>query len=527
MQRYAAIPSICMDGVSSSSGFPILIEARLQRGIPKFCISGFNGYHSKETSQRIHNAIQASGIQIPYMSLHVNLSPVDIRKSGAYLDLGIAMSIILSLPENKTRAIHPLVLPSPNHKVFYLGELSLCGEVRPVPQLHALLWQAKKQGFDAVVLARQQYNDAKIIDGIRLIPLHRLQDIFQAKLPKHPCQATLQVEATRPQSQLEHLELAPRVKKALALCVSGWHSLLLIGPPGSGKSSIARELISLLPPPSSQEAIEILINQTQNFFSPHAQAIAAKNRNPNITSIKITRPFRCPHHSSTRRAMIGGGNSIQAGEVTRAHNGVLLLDELGEFSRETLQSLREPLQEKKIQISKNNQSISLPARFLLCATTNPCPCGDLSNRYVRCACTNTVLKNYVSKFMGALEDRIDIEVWLDNKNYQTQKRSITTKDFYAKISQAHAIQKRRFINTDICFNAEIDPGQLDAYIPLKEKTARQEWQTLHNSSQISYRSLAGIRRLARTLADLEARQHIQGKDLLEAASYRCLESIWK
>lgn len=525
MEHYAALPSLYLDLPGHS--LPLLVEARLERGLPSCQINGLNGSNSRETANRIRNAIHASGVRIPHMSLSVNLSPVDLRKSGAYLDLSIATSILLTLQDSLS-SVNSILMQNQRKKCLYIGELSLSGRVLPVHGLHSILWEARKHAFQSVVLSYEQLENAQVIPDLEFIPLNHLQELLESKALPISQKRKTQIQSRRPQARLEYLNLSPRVQKAVALCAAGWHSLLLIGPPGSGKSSVAREILGLLPPPSLEEAIEILINQEQN--------IGLEKRENDCESLQIFRPLRAPHHSLTPRAMIGGGNPIQTGEASRAHNGVLLLDELGEFSRETLQTLREPLQERKVHISRSSYSLELPARFLLCATSNPCPCGDLSRRYISCSCTDARLKSYMSKFTGSLRDRIDIEVWVDRKdlknNGEENKEEAIAPSifdvhaFSQKISRAHTMQAQRLVNTSFRFNADIEAKDLETYIPLENSESQKEWKLLSNSAQINYRALAGIRRLARTLADLEAMEQIRSQDLLEAASYRCLERIW-
>ena len=538
MESYAALPSLYLEAPGHSLN--LLVEARLQRGLPRFHINGLKGEKTNEIADRIRNAIHASGIHLPHLSLSVNLSPVDLEKRGAYLDLSIAISILLALSES-SGPINPLLSQSrQGKKLLYLGELSLSGRVLPVRGLHSLLWEARKQGFETVVLPRKQFTIAQLIPDLNFIPIERLGQLNENKAISIPKGPPIRIEGRQGQSQIEELSLSPRVQKAVALCAAGWHSLLLIGPPGSGKSSIAREILNLLPPPSPEEAIEILINQQGEYIDIESGKLESK-------SIPVFRPLRSPHHSLTACAMVGGGSPIKIGEVSRAHNGLLLLDELGEFSRGSLQSLREPLQEREIQISRSSHTLKLPARFLLCATSNPCPCGDLSKRYVSCACTDVRLKNYMSKFTGSLRDRIDIEAWVDRKDLlrngeegkeeqrNTEQRQKLESPQQAKtgpgsipmiISRAHRIQNKRFADTHLRFNADIEAKDLENYIPLRDSGAQKEWKLLSNSSQINFRALGGIRRLARTLADLEDREEIETQDILEAASYRCLERIW-
>ena len=289
------------------------------------------------------------------------------------------------------------------------------------------------------------------------------------------------------------------------MSAAGWHSLLLVGPPGTGKSSVAREILNLLPNPSPEEALEIMI----------------LNEGLNNETI---RPMRNPHHSSTRRALIGGGVPIQIGEVSRAHNGVLILDELGEFDRTTLQALREPLETRSILISRGSYTVSLPARFLLCGTTNPCPCGNPQLRFVSCSCTNNQRKMYLNKFMGALRDRIDIEVYVEReiKERKDNTEIFKAQPFYQKIlsdiKRAQLIQAERFQNTKLRYNSDIELKDIEYFAPLNNEEAKKDWDLIIHSTKISYRALLGIRRLARTIADLDGETEIRSSDLLEAAS---------
>ena len=520
MQYYTKLPSLYLNGAFQS--LSITVETYLQRGIPRFQISGLNGAHNKDTCNRIRCALNATQIKIPYMSLIVNLAPVDIRKSGAYLDLSIATSIIQALLNGMTMEKYPSLLQNENNRTLFLGELSLSGEICAIPQLPALLLAAQKNNFQRVVVPDSQYNFSQIFSNLHLIPMKHLRGLWEEK--HHPPfiknHTTPRIQGIRQKSNLNYLQFNPRVERALALCAAGWHSILFIGPPGSGKTSLAHEILALLPPPNLKESLEILANSGKDI------SFDALEKTSNATNtLEITRPLRAPHHTSSTRALIGGGRPIQAGEASRAHHGVLILDELGEFSRASLQALREPLQEHKINLSKGEYFQALPANFLLCATTNPCPCGDLSKRYISCGCSDLKLKNYTSKFMGALRDRIDIEVWVDRKDSATPK-NCKTMDLHAQIAQAHEIQKTRFSNSHYRYNSDIDMKEMENYLELRDSKTREQWQEIMHKKNISYRSLAGIRRLARTAADLDGSMEIRVQDILEAASYRCLDTLW-
>ena len=518
MERHAVIPSLFLDGPFHC--IDLIIEARLQRGIPRYNINGL-GSSAHETIERIRNAMSASGIAFPYMNLSVNLSPVDIRKSGSYLDLPIAVSIILALCElvPKKSLLYNLILGETNikEKTLFIGELSLSGEIRKIVNLNTILWYAQKKGFKKAIIPIEQLNQAQVIPNLEYYAIKNLQSLLEDESYTFAKSNSDFYNKIEPKNEvevrhLEYLNLSPRVQKALAMSAAGWHSLLLVGPPGTGKSSVAREILNLLPNPSPEEALEIMI------------------LNEGLDNETI-RPMRNPHHSSTRRALIGGGVPIQIGEVSRAHNGVLILDELGEFDRNTLQALREPLETRSILISRGSYTVSLPARFLLCGTTNPCPCGNPQLRFVSCSCTNNQRKTYLNKFMGALRDRIDIEVYVEReiKERKDNTEIFKAQPFYQKIlsdiKRAQLIQAERFQNTKLRYNSDIELKDIEYFAPLNNEEAKKDWDLILHSTKISYRALLGIRRLARTLADLDGETEIRSSDLLEAASFRCLESI--
>ncbi len=512
MNRYASLPAIYVPGAYRS--LPVIVESILRKGLPIFRIGGLIYGQLQDTTERIKSALQACEKRLPCLSFVVNLAPVDVKKRGAYLDLSIAVCILRALQEKNSR--DSLLSSPPDQKTLYLGELSLSGAVREIPNLLAILWEARRHNFQRIVLPESQKHLASIVPDLQFFPISHISELKKSGRQSCSSRPKIEIVATKPPSSLHLLDLSPHAQKALALSAAGWHSLLLIGPPGCGKSTIAKEIAALLPEPGSQEALEILVGQ---------QDAIPQQKEKGEAMLSIARPIRNPHHSSSRRALVGGGSPILPGEVTHAHNGLLILDELGEFSRETLQALREPLQERCIHLSKGADSAWLPARFLLCATSNPCPCGDLANRFVRCACSDFTLKNYLSRFMGALRDRIDIEVEV-NRGDDRQAERYSPDEIHKMIENARLLQERRFHKSGLQFNGDVKMEDVENYMPLKMAESRTEWVEIINCRWLSHRALAGIRRLARTIADLDKSEEIRPADLLEATAYRCLDSFW-
>ena len=506
---YAALPALYLNNPFEATA--ITIEAMIRRGLPAFQITGLSS--SRESADRIRSAIQAANEKPPGANIQINLAPVDLRKTGAYLDLSIAVSIMLAIGPPHPDSLLATFTQDTTRRTAYLGELSLNGQLRDVPRLPALLREARRLGFQQAVIPRAQISEARLIPGIRVTGIDRLGELSGPEYAVHnqtDRPRALQIRSvTPPPSPLfDQLQLDPRARRALAVAAAGWHSMVLIGPPGMGKTSLAREVVSFLPPPDADESIEILIGADVNLTGDGVH--------------EVSRPMRAPHHSCTRAAMVGGGTPPGPGEITRAHHGVLLLDELAEFSRDTLQALREPMERGYVDLSRGREAARFPARFLLIATTNPCPCGQ--HRLGQCNCDAGAIRHYINRILGPLRDRIDLEVRVERPDpLDEQLTGAMLKD---SVDQAIAAQSRRFRGLALTFNGEIPGADIEGLIPLRLAETREQWAAFVASRRHSRRSLAGIRRLARTIADLEAVEEIRITDLQEALYYRCLDHYW-
>lgn len=484
------------------------VEVSIRQGLPTFRISGLHQPNTRETGERILSALRSSGIYVPHMTIMANLSPVDVKKRGGQFDLPLAVSILMALGDLDLSRVHPDIT---GQNTLFLGELSLSGEILETPLLLPYLLHARSIGIENVVVPKKNVRQAEFIKELNVFGIDHLRELLASPLSPTPV-GSLSLEPGVQESRLDFLHLSLRVKRAIAASVGGWHHLLLIGPPGTGKSSLTREMSAMLPPPEETEMMEIL--NIQNLL---------EGKLPENHTL-VYRPFRMPHHSITSRAMIGGGSPVEPGEVTRAHNGMLILDEYPEFSRNALQALREPMQEKEVLISRGGESIALPARFLLVATANPCPCGNLKSNVARCICSPAAIRNYRNRLMGPLRDRIEMEVPVLKEDQPDKTYGM--REMIRDINRIRKKQETRYSNTEYHNNSDVRIEDLDRFIPFTDD-AEREYQKIKEDGRISFRAMMGIRRLARTFADLDGADDIIAVHLQEASSYRNLEDYWR
>lgn len=506
---YSRLHSAAVFGISA---FSVEIETHLENAIPTFLMVGLPDSAVRESRERVSAAIKNSDLPFPLKKITVNLAPADIRKEGSAFDLPIALGILTAMELLDQQALE---------KMLCLGELALDGSLRPVHGALSIAMMARQEGFRRILLPAANAPEAAMVQDIECIPVESLQQALRFLLDEYsiaPCQVDTQAifeAGNQYGNDLSDIKGQENVKRALEVAAAGGHNLIMVGPPGSGKTMIAKRLPTILPPLTLQEALE-----TTRIHSVAGVLGADK-------PLLITRPFRAPHHTISDAALVGGGvGTVRAGEISLAHHGVLFLDELPEFARNVLEVLRQPLEDKHICISRTKMSVEYPANFMLICSMNPCPCGHFGNPNQQCSCSPQSIQKYMGRVSGPLLDRIDLHVDVPAVRYQelsSARSGESSIDVRQRVIKARQIQAERFAGKKGIFkNADMNTAELKLYCVLDEagntliKTAMQKLG-------LSARAFDRILKVARTIADLDNSLDIKAIHVSEAVQYRSLD----
>ncbi len=486
----------------------IRVEADVSGGLPGFHMVGYLSSEVKEASERVKTAIKNSKIEFPAKKVVINLSPAHVRKRGASFDLPIAVAVLLALGQVGGRKYSDTV---------FIGELGLDGSIKKVHGVLPILIEAKKSGVKTCIIPKGNEAEGVLVEDIEVLTASNLWEVYAYLTGEKTLNQAVQrknLNNSTKQSKVDFSEIQGQVflKRAAEVAVAGGHNLLLIGPPGSGKSMAAQRIPTILPSLTKEESIEIT-----KIYSILGML---EETHPLI----LNRPFRSVHHTATRTALTGGGNIPTPGEISLSHGGVLFLDELSEFSKSVLEVLREPLEEQQIRISRSHGSYLFPADFMLVAAMNPCLCGyypDIN----KCTCSTGQIQNYLGKISQPFLDRMDICVEVPQVEYESlqQKREEeSSKEIRKRVCQAREIQRKRYKGENYVVNARVDLKKLESCIHLgeqEEKLMKQAFTSLHFTA----RTYTKVLRVARTIADLDACEEIKTKHLREAISYRSID----